>query len=111
VTAVDEQAGDLTDQIVTASDVDWETPGEYTATFTVTDPAGNQASATRAVVVTAGDDAGGDGDGAGGASGGAGSGDSAGLARTGSDVTRAALTAAALLAGGLLLAARRTRRV
>jgi hypothetical protein len=111
VTAVDEQAGDLTDQIVTASDVDWETPGEYTATFTVTDPAGNQASATRAVVVTAGDDAGGDGDGAGGTSGGAGSSDSAGLARTGADVTRAALTAAALLAGGLLLAARRTRRV
>ena len=50
-TASDSIYGDLTSSIVTSGSVDTNTLGEYTITYTVSDPAGNTATATRIVKV------------------------------------------------------------
>lgn len=42
--------------ITVTGDVDTSTPGDYELTYTVTDPSGNEATATRTIIVTAGDD-------------------------------------------------------
>jgi immune inhibitor A len=49
--ATDAQDGDLTDAVVVVSNVDTNVAGEYTVTYSVADSAGNQASATRTVIV------------------------------------------------------------
>ena len=51
-TATDDVDGDLTSSIVTSGTVDTATAGTYTVTYTVTDAAGNSASATRTVIVS-----------------------------------------------------------
>ena len=53
VTAVDDVDGDLTTQVAVSGTVDTTTPGEHTLVYTVTDTAGNEASATRTVTVVA----------------------------------------------------------
>ncbi|REJ13982.1 MAG: hypothetical protein C6W57_15185 [Caldibacillus debilis] len=50
-TATDDVDGDLTEQIVVTGSVDTSKPGEYTLTYTVSDSAGNEATATRTVIV------------------------------------------------------------
>ncbi len=56
-TAVDNMAGDLTDRIVIdATDLDTNTVGKYTVTYTVMDQAMNQAQASRSVQVLASPD-------------------------------------------------------
>ncbi|MBU8578900.1 immunoglobulin-like domain-containing protein [Brevibacterium luteolum] len=42
--------------ITVTGDGDTSTPGDYELTYTVTDPSGNEATATRTIIVTAGDD-------------------------------------------------------
>lgn len=50
-TAVDAQGNDLTASVTTESDVDQNTPGNYTVTYSVTDGNGRTATATRNVHV------------------------------------------------------------
>ena len=50
-TAVDNSDGDLTEQVVVETDLNVYLPGTYTVTYTVTDAAGNTATATRTVVM------------------------------------------------------------
>ncbi|MDD2490428.1 MAG: DUF5011 domain-containing protein, partial [Bacilli bacterium] len=50
-TALDDIDGDITDNIVITSNVDVETPGEYTVTYNVSDSSGNEAIKTRVVLV------------------------------------------------------------
>ena len=51
-TAVDDIDGDITDDIVVTSNVDIETPGEYTVTYNVSDSSGNEAiEIVRTVIV------------------------------------------------------------
>ena len=50
-TATDNCDGDLTEQVVITSDVNMFLPGTYTVTYTVTDAAGNTATAYRTVVM------------------------------------------------------------
>ena len=50
-TATDNCDGDLTEQVVVTSDVNMYLPGTYTVTYTVTDAAGNTATAVRTVVM------------------------------------------------------------
>ena len=50
-TAFDETDGDVTDEIQVDIDVDTSQPGEGKVTYTVTDEAGNTATAVREVVV------------------------------------------------------------
>jgi len=50
-TATDDVDGDLTEQIVVTGSVDTSKPGEYILTYTVSDSAGNEATATRTVIV------------------------------------------------------------
>lgn len=50
-TAFDETDGDVTEEIQVDIDVDTSQPGEGTVTYTVTDEAGNTATAVREVVV------------------------------------------------------------
>ena len=50
-TATDDVDGDLTEQIVVTGSVDTSKPGEYILTYTVSDSAGNTATATRTVIV------------------------------------------------------------
>ncbi len=52
-TAVDLADGDVSAQVSVSSDVDPKTPGTYSVTYTVTDAAGNTASAERVVYVNA----------------------------------------------------------
>jgi len=54
-TAVDANDGDLTDRIVVANAVNESVAGAYSVTYTVSDAAGNTASATRTVEVVAED--------------------------------------------------------
>ncbi|MGC6421179.1 MAG: BspA family leucine-rich repeat surface protein, partial [Flavobacteriaceae bacterium] len=49
--ATDETDGDLTNSITSSGTVDVNTPGTYTITYRVSDAAGNQATATRTVIV------------------------------------------------------------
>ncbi|MGC6423092.1 MAG: BspA family leucine-rich repeat surface protein, partial [Flavobacteriaceae bacterium] len=49
--ATDETDGDLTNSITSSGTVDINTPGTYTITYRVSDAAGNQATATRSVIV------------------------------------------------------------
>ena len=51
-TAVDAQGSDLTSSVTTESNVDQNTPGNYTVTYSVTDRNGRTATATRNVHVT-----------------------------------------------------------
>ena len=51
VTATDNVDGDVTDQITIEGEVDVDTLGEYTLTYTVSDAAGNEATATRVITV------------------------------------------------------------
>ncbi len=51
-TAHDDIDGDITDQIVTRSNLDVTVPGTYYITYTVTDSAGNEATSTRTVHVS-----------------------------------------------------------
>ncbi|MGI6030336.1 MAG: immunoglobulin-like domain-containing protein [Eubacteriales bacterium] len=51
-TAIDNYDGDLSSQVQVAGTVDTQTMADYTLTYTVTDQAGNQATATRTVRVT-----------------------------------------------------------
>ncbi|WP_293783382.1 GH92 family glycosyl hydrolase [uncultured Aeromicrobium sp.] len=53
VSAHDEVDGDLTQDIVVEGEVDTRVPGTYELVYTVTDAAGNEATATRTVTVTA----------------------------------------------------------
>ena len=50
-TASDDRDGDLTSHIVVTGSVDTHTPGTYTLTYSVSDAAGNPASAERSVMV------------------------------------------------------------
>ena len=50
-TAVDAVYGDLTSQVTVEGEVDVNSIGSYVLTYTVTDPAGNVATATRTVVI------------------------------------------------------------
>jgi len=50
--AVDAVDGDLTDEVTVDTDLDAAKAGRYTITYTVSDKAGNQAVATRSVIVT-----------------------------------------------------------
>ena len=50
-TATDSYDGDLTSSITVSSNVDTNTVGTYTVTYTVSDAAGNQATETRTVNV------------------------------------------------------------
>lgn len=50
-TATDDEDGDITSLIETSNPVDVNAAGEYTVTYTVSDAAGNTASATRTVNV------------------------------------------------------------
>ncbi len=50
-TATDNKDGDITDAIVVDNPVDTTTAGTYTITYTVSDAAGNEATATRTVTV------------------------------------------------------------
>lgn len=50
-TATDNCDGDLTEQVVVTSDVNMYLPGTYTVTYTITDAAGNTATAVRTVVM------------------------------------------------------------
>ncbi|WP_212667902.1 DUF5011 domain-containing protein [Virgibacillus pantothenticus] len=50
-TAKDNVDGDITDQIIITGDVNTEVVGEYTVTYSVTDQAGNETTATRTVFV------------------------------------------------------------
>ena len=50
-TAFDDTDGDVTDNIQVSIDVDTSQPGEGTVTYSVTDEAGNTATAVREVVV------------------------------------------------------------
>lgn len=50
-TAIDNTDGDLTEQIEISGQVDTSTPGEYTITYKVSDSFGNEASATRTIIV------------------------------------------------------------
>lgn len=51
VSAIDNVDGDLTDQILVTGEVDTSTEGTYSLTYTVTDTAGNTATAIREIVV------------------------------------------------------------
>ena len=53
-TARDDRDGDITHKIQTVGTVDTQTVGSYTITYTVSDAAGNAASATRTVIVEKG---------------------------------------------------------
>ena len=55
VTARDEEDGDLTDQIEYSGNVNYNLVGEYTATYTVRDKAGNVTTVTRRVTVVSND--------------------------------------------------------
>ena len=50
-TAIDNSDGDLAEQVVVETDLNIYLPGTYTVTYTVTDAAGNTATATRSVVM------------------------------------------------------------
>ncbi|ADU32126.1 DUF5011 domain-containing protein [Evansella cellulosilytica] len=50
-TAVDNVDGDITDQVAVTGEVDTNTPGEYTLTYSVNDSEGNNAQITREVIV------------------------------------------------------------
>ena len=50
-TAIDDIDGDITEKIIISGEVDAETAGTYTVTYTVTDRAGNVAEETRTVNV------------------------------------------------------------
>ena len=52
-TAVDDLDGDITDRIITDNRVNISLAGTYTVAYSVSDLAGNSASATRTVIVTA----------------------------------------------------------
>lgn len=54
VTATDDTDGDITSRIQISGQVDNQTAGQYTLTYTVTDIAGNQAAATRTITVLSG---------------------------------------------------------
>jgi len=54
VTATDDTDGDLSSSVTVDGTVDTATPGEYTLTYSVTDAAGNTATATRVVTVVYG---------------------------------------------------------
>ncbi|WP_102026495.1 immune inhibitor A domain-containing protein [Salirhabdus sp. Marseille-P4669] len=62
VTATDNVDGDVTSSVVTVSDVDVDTVGEYTVTYSVVDSLGNEAVATRTVNVVDSTPDNGDGD-------------------------------------------------
>lgn len=49
--AIDDVDGDLTDQIEISGEVDTQTPGEYTVTYTVLDKSGNETSTTRTIII------------------------------------------------------------
>lgn len=49
--ATDDCDGDLSEEVTVSGDVDTSTPGTYTITYTVSDSHGNEATATRTVVV------------------------------------------------------------
>lgn len=51
-TATDNTDGDISSSIVITHDIDFNTPGDYTATYTVTDNSGNQSSATRTITIS-----------------------------------------------------------
>lgn len=53
-TAKDDQDGDITANIQATDDVDTQTEGTYTVTYTVSDAAGNTATETREVIVSEG---------------------------------------------------------
>ena len=48
-TAIDDVDGDVSDSVVLSNNVDFQTPGTYTLTYTVSDSSGNTASQSRTV--------------------------------------------------------------
>ena len=52
-TATDDTDGNITSNVIVSGTVDTNTPGTYTITYTVSDAAGNQATQTRTITVSA----------------------------------------------------------
>lgn len=114
VTATDVRDGDLTAAITVDGTVDTATPGTYALTYSVSDAAGNTATANRSVTVTAVVEPGTPG---GGTDGGTGSGGPAPvasgsdpLANTGAEIGGIVAIAVMLLLGGALVLVQRRSR-